>query len=115
MNTVELKPGYLVELRNKEIYMVMPIKDRLILARQPEYRGCNECINVWLDAIYDNKNNHHTVSEYDIMKIYGNTPWSHKVFDFSIKDREVLWIREKKKYTYTQLREILGEEFEVVG
>lgn len=31
-------------------------------------------------------------------------------------NRKLLWKRpEKKKYTYAQLREILGEEFEVVG
>jgi hypothetical protein len=52
----------------------------------------------------------------DIMEVYGCSNHKNSVFKFDEQDRELLWKRnEKKKYTYAQLREILGEEFEVVG
>lgn len=108
MNTVELKPGYLVQLRNKEFYMVMPAGDELYLVRDKVY-GTSQWLNL-------NKSRFNELNDFAIMKIYGCNKYSHLVFDFSPYRRDLLWERkEKKKYTYAQLREILGEEFEVVG
>ena len=110
MNIIELKPGYLVQLRNKEFYMVMPEKDHLVLAKCPRCEN-NTLVNTWLSI-----SSCDDITDYNVMKIYGTASYAHQVFNFSTTNRKLLWERkEKKKYTYAQLREILGEEFEVVG
>ena len=56
-------------------------------------------------------------NKYDIvevMKVFH--PYSYIRPSHEKEKRTTIWKRkEKKKYTYAQLREILGEEFEVVG
>ena len=110
MNIIELEPGYLVQLRNKEFYMVMPEKDHLILAKPPRQEG-STLVNSWLCI-----SSCDDITDYNVMKIYGTAGYAHQVFSFSTANRKLLWERkEKKQYTYDQLRQILGEEFEVVG
>lgn len=108
MTINELKPGYLVKLRNGEHYMVMNTERGLVLVKDK----CGD-VNMWLEL---NKNRMEANGPHTIMEVYGHNHYAHKVFDFSTEDRTLLWRRkEKKQYTYAQLREILGEEFEVIG
>ena len=54
---------------------------------------------------------------YDIMEVIQvDHPFCFTDHSYKVDEQRTLWKRsEKKKYTYAQLREILGEEFEVVG
>lgn len=56
-------------------------------------------------------------SKFDIMEVMTAChPYAYIRPDYQKSSRVTIWSRkEKKKYTYAQLREILGEEFEVVG
>ena len=116
MTKSELKPGYLVELKNGDLYMVMQTNGMLILAKQPEENFYDHKIcNNWLGIRYYQDDMKHEMANFTIMKVYGNAKYANQVFRFSTENRELLWERPKKQYTYAQLREILGEEFEVVG
>ena len=112
MTISELKPGYLVQLNNGEFYMVMPADDGLYLVRE-KVNGTSQ----WLRLDNSRLDISNGLKEFTIIKIYGYNKYSHLVFDFSPYRRDLLWERKpkKKKYTYAQLKEILGEEFEVVG
>ena len=72
--------------------------------------------NYWINL--SNYNEDLTAKEYkdlDIVKVIEvSHPYAFIRPDYDSKRRKVLWSR-KKQYTYAQLREILGEEFEVVG
>ena len=111
MTKSELKPGYVVRYRDGNLRMVMPLENELILVEM-----------VFEDPCYSTLTYHNEdltcrhCPSCDIMEVYGfsNSRWY--VWTFEENDRELLWQRnKKKKYTYAQLREILGEEFEVVG
>ena len=71
---------------------------------------------MWFSEVHDDLTVGHNFGhpyKLDIMKVESLT---HPL-RLPHKDgpREVLWERsEKKKYTYAQLKEILGEEFEIV-
>ena len=69
--------------------------------------------------LLDNYNEDLTNEGYpdlDIVKVEEVThPYAFVRLDYDSDKRTVLWKRkEKKKYTYAQLKEILGEEFEIV-
>ena len=117
MTINELKHGYLVEQKNGCLCMVMQTEKELVLACTPHNgMSTNYVCNTWLSLINYNSDMVHDDDQFTITKVYGNVKYGNMVFDFSVKYRELLWSRpEKKKYTYAQLREILGEEFEVVG
>ena len=111
MTKSELKPGYVVRYRDGNFRMVMPLSDRLIIVemedRSPLY--CN------LTDFNENLIHNH-ITDLDIVEVYGFSNSLSSIWRFEKQDRPLLWKRyEKKKYTYAQLREILGEEFEVVN
>lgn len=112
MTKSELKPGYVVRYRCGDLRMVMPLNDGYVLVEMEEYSPCFcslKDFNEDLSSKFGNKT-------LDIMEVYGCSNSRASVWRFEEHDRELLWKRkEKKKYTYAQLREILGEEFEVVG
>ena len=55
-------------------------------------------------------------TEWDIMKVYKQTYAGGLRGEPDYCEQHLIWERkEKKRYTYAQLKEILGEEFEVVG
>lgn len=58
-----------------------------------------------------------SLQRYDIVEVIEvNHPYSFTDHNYEVDRQKTIWKRpEKKKYTYAQLREILGEEFEVVG
>lgn len=109
MTKSELKPGYIVRYRDGNFRMVMPLENELILVEM-----------VFEDPCYTTLTYHNedlTCSgcpSCDIMEVYGLSASRRSVWTLDKNDRELLWTR-KKQYTYAQLREILGEEFEVVG
>lgn len=114
MTKSELKPGYVVKYRNGMLRMVMPLRGSLILVemefKNPSFTRL-EYFNENLTNAYG-----YGYDELDIMEVYGFSRFRQSVWRFDENDRELLWKRqEKKKYTYEQLKEILGEEFEVVG
>lgn len=116
MTKSELKTGMIVVLANGTEYMVYKgiqvsfgNVDSALVAT--DGRDC------WLDL--DNYNENLTAKrEYkdlDIVKVIEvSHPYAFIRPNYDSKRRKVLWSR-KKQYTYAQLREILGEEFEVVG
>lgn len=53
--------------------------------------------------------------DLDIVKVIQvQHPYAFIRPDYCLEYRKILWSK-KKQYTYAQLREILGEEFEVIG
>lgn len=110
MTKSELKPGYIVRLRNGNIFMVMPLDKYDAIIGTEGYNGWDYLKNWCQDLMHGKYRN------LDIMEVYGYSKLNSSALIFKKEDRELLWKRsEKKQYTYAQLREILGEEFEVVG
>ena len=109
MTKSELKPGYVVRYRNGDIRMIMPRGVTYIfLEIGGETWGD---INTYTEDLLNDYDH-----QFDIMEVYGFSAYSQSVWCFNEKHRKLLWKRhEKRRYTYAQLREILGEEFEVVG
>lgn len=113
MTKSELKPGYVVKYRNGSLRMVMPLDNENSLIEMcpdaPAWCSLRD-FNEDLTCKFTN------MRDIDIMEVYGCSRYNNSVWKFDARDRKLLWKRqEKKKYTYAQLREILGEEFEVVG
>ena len=111
MTKSKLKPGYVIRNRNGYFRMVMPLNDQYILVEMDSEDP------FWITL--NNFNEDLTCKGFpncDVMEVYGYSNHRESVWTFNKNDRELLWKRNKKKtYTYAQLREILGEEFEVVG
>lgn len=114
MTKSELKTGMIATTRDGTEYMV------LIDSAVNTYKGNNYMVEIktgngWLDLkTYNEDLTDSEEHEFDIMKIEIPTV-CYDMFDFKCR-RNVLWERkEKKRYTYAQLKEILGTEFEVVG
>ena len=116
MTKSELKPGYVVRYRCGDLRMVMQLDgyDKYVLIEMESKCPCFgnlQNFNADLTSKYGNGNDN-----VDIVEVYGFSKSKNSAFKFDEHDRELLWKRkEKKQYTYAQLREILGEEFEVVG
>lgn len=113
MTKSELKPGYLVEFNDGNLYMVMNVgaNNEIILASIPEWT-----FNKWFSlSVYTKNLVNKFNDELTIVKVYSHNKFANKVFDFSTKDRKLLWTRpQRKKYTYEQLSEIIGMDFEIV-
>lgn len=111
MTKSELKPGYVVRYRDGALRMVMPLENENILV-QMEYED-----PYWSTLRFHNEDlTCRDVPSCDIMEVYGRSNTRTSVWSFNKNDRKLLWKRnEKKQYTYAQLKEILGEEFEVIG
>ena len=115
MTKSELKTGMIVTQRDGCKFMVF--ENAVLQVRN----GCNKFLveihgQVWSDLeVYYNEDMTSTIEyNFDIMKV----ELCQTTRDLLNPEREtvLLWERkEKKRYTYAQLREILGEEFEVVG
>lgn len=110
MTKSELKPGYIVKTREEHFYMVMPLSEHDAIIGTEGYNGWDDLEN-WNQDL-----KHKRYKNLDIVEVYGYSKRQSSAFIFREADRKLLWKQpEKKKYTYAQLREILGEEFEVVG
>ena len=111
MTKSELKPGYIVRYKDGNLRMVMDMRNERVLVEMkgaiPFWNGLDDYTENLESKSYDN---------LTIVEVYGHSSYPSSVWHFDEKHRKLLWKRnEKKKYTYAQLREILGEEFEVVG
>lgn len=119
MTKSELKTGHIVTFRNGERYMVFrncaPEDDTIVeingkLSWFP-LKKYNEDLtfNRYISAC-DEK----TIKEWDIVKVEQcSHPYAFISKNYGTK--KTIWqLKEKKKYTYAQLKEILGEEFEIV-
>lgn len=111
MTKSELKPGYVVKIREGHFYMVMPFGGHDAIIGMDGYNGWDNLDEHWNQDLM-----HKRYRNLDIVEVYGYSIRQSSAFIFRKEDRKLLWKRpEKKQYTYAQLREILGEEFEVVG
>jgi hypothetical protein len=117
MTKSELKTGMVVTLRNGEEYLVL--KDiqtncacgDVIISLDAE--SWDDLASYKEDLTYEDDFESH----WDIMKVslLGH-PKTIKDLKYMSENNHVLWQRnEKKRYTYAQLKEILGTEFEVIG
>lgn len=113
MTKSELKTGMIITNRNGDKFMVFrkaSVRDESERDFLVEIYGrvFSELYN------YDESMMSYVDTQFDIMRV----EQCDAVRDLLNPKREttLLWKRkEKKRYTYAQLREILGEEFEVVG
>ncbi len=112
MTKSELKPGYLVQLKNGDVSMVMASENGIFLIDKPV-----GILSSYSTLDHYRNDMSHELDHLTIMKVYGCSKYYHQALGFCTENRKLLWERkpEKKQYTYAQLREILGEEFEVVG
>jgi len=117
MTKSDLMTGMLVKLRNGKVYRVY--KE---LAANSLSQNCDLLMAYGFIGLHQpltNYNNDLTHKHYDYLDIVEvRLIWDTGYLtrrDFRFDDLKLLWKREeKKKYTYEQLKEILGEEFEIV-
>lgn len=84
----DLKVGYLVELRDGSVNMVMEATEGKVLIE--EYNGYYLELNA-----YNNNLNYYGDSDYDIIKVYGFSKYKSKALKFTTEDRELLWERKE--------------------
>lgn len=84
----DLKVGYLVELRDGKLGMVMESTNGKVLI--DEYNGFYLELNA-----YNNNLNYYGDSYYDIIKVYGFSKYRSKALKFTTEDRELLWERKE--------------------
>jgi hypothetical protein len=110
MTKSKLKTGYVVKYRDGTYRMVMKLTGGDAVVGMEGSLGWNY-LESWNQDL-----THQTIKSLDIVEVYGYSSSAASAFRFIKKERKLLWKRpEKKQYTYAQLREILGEEFEVIG
>ena len=119
MTKSELKTGMIVVIANGKEYMVYKDSayswsrniDPNVLVALDGSDSWNRLSSYDENMKFINRN-----YEYlDIVKVIQVThPYTFIRREYNRNEDKVLWSR-KKQYTYAQLREILGEEFEVVG
>lgn len=85
----DLKVGYLVELRDGKLRMVMESTNGKVLI--DEYNG----FYLKLEGYSDNFKDEDGDSQYDIIKVYGFDEFAYKTLDFNTEDRELLWERKE--------------------
>lgn len=115
MTKSELKTGMIIVLANGREYMVY--KDVGYIGAETKDVAVEISNNpTWLKL--DNYNEDMTMPRYndlDIIQVIKTPhPYALLIHTFEKEKREIIWSR-KKRYTYAQLRELLGEEFEIVG
>ena len=123
MTKSELKTGMLVELRNGELCMVFVNSTSIYTEKTYSATDVMVAINrkyEWHKMESFNEDLTHCDPYYknDIVKVMRvQHPYCFPNPKMEGYDKtEIIWERkEKKRYTYAELREILGEEFEVVG
>lgn len=117
MTKADLRTGMVITCRNNARY--------LVLSDASTSRDCSKFFAIgkgrysWIDL--ENFNEDLTFDDsnaWDIIEVEEFDMNAH-IFSFFTEINEswirTIWTRpEKKKYTYAQLKEILGEEFEIV-
>ena len=120
MTKSELKTGMIVVLRNGKECIVF--RDAATRYNDQNCLVATDGADYWHQLSNYNedltfKSNIECEHKFDIMEVITVFhPYAYIRPDYQKSSRVTIWQRkEKKKYTYAQLREILGEEFEVVG
>ena len=115
MTKSELKTGHIVTLANGDEYLVLKDVDE-----NCNYYHSHEILvsydGTWMSLSEHNEDMTYPKKEYtefDIIKVERVT---HPCCILHGQRRILIWERKppKKQYTYAQLKEILGEEFEIV-
>ena len=116
MTKADLRTGMIITCRNGTKYVIM--KDfygsdsGMISVGKDGWSNWNDIDNYANDLTYKNDN-------WDIVKVE-KFKYRSAIAEFMANPKanialEKIWERsEKKKYTYSQLKETLGEEFEIV-
>jgi uncharacterized protein YjbK len=124
MTKSELKTGMIVITREGVKCMVYTNIQTACTTRKPNYGDAvivaldgSHYWNVLSDYNENMETKNRDLGKYDIMEVIQvDHPFCFTDHKYEVTGQKTLWKRpEKKKYTYGQLREILGEEFEVVG
>lgn len=114
MTPRDLHTGMVITCRDGKEYMVVKdivqsgyVNDRDVALDLESHQ--------YFNLEYDENMNDRTGCEWDAMKIETITDY-YDVTNFRGATRRVIWERPtvKKQYTYEQIKEILGEEFEIV-
>ena len=93
MTINDIKPGYLVQLRDGKLHMVMQTTSEPVLVTKS---------GLWCTLKGRSLGGNDDLA---IIKVYGYCYFAHKALNISTEDRELLWEhKEKKTYTYAQLR-----------
>ncbi len=116
MTKTELKTGMVLVCTNGNKYLVVrdtctPICGEVDLALNLNGGGYIDFSSITEDLKDTNGENEFVIVRVDRIKNF------RYVFDksFDAENFEALWERPKKKqYTYSQVKEILGEEFEII-
>ena len=114
MTKSELRTGMIVTTRNGYEYMVFLNTTIPSCEKDDSFVVAHNGRNWNYLSRYNEDLTNNTWSSLDIVKVERpKNPWDLTTPNCKT---EVLWERPKKKqYTYEQLKEILGTEFEVIG
>ena len=126
MTKADLRPGYVVRMRNGEVALLCAIAPREnTIAMVLTFADSNDGSG-WMWCPVENYNENLTNKDYDrlfnapdrdIVEVYGYCMYAHKVLDFSHPEayRPLLWKRsEPKKMTVKEICEALGYDVEIV-
>lgn len=89
MRKSDLKTGYVVELKNGQLYMVMPRNNGIILDNNDGFMDLNRYTN-------DFKLRDRNDDKYDIIKIYGFVEATRCSLSINSENRPILWERKDK-------------------
>lgn len=117
MTKADLRSGMIITCRNGNRYMVLTNatptygESALFAISSGNYN--------WIDLGSYNGDLTYSDSEWDIVRIekFDKQCYINRFFHGSdVKKTHIIWTRpeKKKKYTYSELKEILGEEFEII-
>lgn len=112
----DLKVGYVVELRNGSLCMVLPTTDvtaypsGLCLSGK-DWFALN-ALDAELKCVEPNTSK---AADYDVMKVYGFADCTYSASKIGTTSRHFLWARkEPKKMTVKNICEALGYDVEIV-
>lgn len=116
MTKSDLKTGMVVKLRNGNVYRVFRNVAYYIVEKADVLIPL-DLNNIIMDftEYYNDSLRHKDDNNYDIIEIRRIICVAQLIEDVNFNSLTLLWKREeKKKYTFAQLRDIVGEDFEIV-
>lgn len=113
----DFKPGYVVQLRNNQVKMVLPVGSNETLTLIDE-KGNWSYLSAWDDK-FNRKKDPVDPRQMDIMAVYGYVQGMvnyDKAGRLAFDGRPILWQRtEVKKMTVAEINAALGYEVEIVA
>lgn len=113
----DFKPGYVVQFRNKQVRMVLPVGSKETLTLIDE-KGNWSYLSYWDDGL-NKKKDPVDPRPMDIVAVYGFVQGMvnyDKAGRLSFEGRPLLWKRtEAKKMTVAEINAALGYEVEIVA